>query len=86
MVEIILDIAIGMMLLGVVLASLRLILGPTIADRIVALDSLTIISISMIVMIALFSHRVIYLDVAMVYAVISFAGVVAAARYIEGGL
>jgi multicomponent Na+:H+ antiporter subunit F len=86
LVEIILDIAIGFMGVAIVLVSLRLILGPTIADRILALDSLTIISISLIVIIALFSDRVIYLDVAMVYAVISFAGVVAAARYIEGGL
>jgi multicomponent Na+:H+ antiporter subunit F len=71
---------------GVVIASIRMILGPTAADRAVALDTLTVISISLIALGALFSGRVIYLDVAMVYGILSFIGVVAVARYLEGGL
>lgn len=73
-------------LMGVLLASFRLIAGPSPADRVVALDVLTIISISFIVFIALYMNRVIYLDVALVYAILSFIGVVAIARYLEGGL
>jgi multicomponent Na+:H+ antiporter subunit F len=80
------NIAVCFISLAIVLASLRMIFGPTLADRVVALDSLTVISISLIVIIALFSGRIIYLDVAMIYAIMSFAGVVVAARYIEGGL
>ncbi len=84
--DIILNIAAVFITIAIVLASIRLIIGPSIADRIVALDSLTIISISLIVFIALFSGRVIFLDVAMIYAILSFTGVIAVARYIEGGL
>jgi len=80
------NIAVCFISLAIVLASLRMIFGPTLADRVVALDSLTVISISLIVIIALFAGRIIYLDVAMIYAIMSFAGVVVAARYIEGGL
>jgi multicomponent Na+:H+ antiporter subunit F len=47
---------------------------------------LTVISISLIVMGSVFAGRVIYLDVAMVYGILSFIGVVAVARYLEGGL
>ena len=76
----------GIAMLGILIAAVRMILGPTAADRAVALDTLTVISISLIVMGALFAGRVIYLDVAMVYGILSFIGVVAVARYLEGGL
>jgi multicomponent Na+:H+ antiporter subunit F len=64
----------------------RLFKGPSVADRIVALDAMTIISISLIVLIAHFAQRIIYLDVAIVYGLVSFIGVVAFARYLERGL
>ena len=57
-----------------------------VADRVVSLDVMTIISISIIVYIGSLAGRIIYLDVAMVYALISFLGVVAVARYLERGL
>ncbi len=86
MADLIIHIAAGVALLGVILASARLVVGPTAPDRTVALDTLTVISISLIVMIALFQGRVIYLDVALVYGILSFLGVIAIARYLEGGL
>jgi multicomponent Na+:H+ antiporter subunit F len=67
------------------LALARFILGPTSADRIVAFDSLTIVSITGIVLAALAGDRGIYLDVALVYALLSFMGVIVVARYIERG-
>jgi len=73
-------------LIAIVLAGWRLLKGPNVADRVVALDVITIISISLIVYIASLAQRIIYLDVAMVYALISFIGVVAVARYLERGL
>lgn len=64
----------------------RFLKGPSSADRVVALDVMTVAGISLIVFIALRAQRIIYLDVAMVYALLSFLGVVAVARYLEGGL
>lgn len=72
--------------ISIVLTFVRMILGPTVADRIVALDGMTIIAISLIVYIAYFSNRIIYLDVAIVYALMSFIGVIAVARYLERGI
>ncbi len=86
MADLLIQMASIIALLGVIVASIRFVLGPTAADRTVALDTLTIISISLIVFIALFTNRVIYLDVALVYGILSFLGVVAVARYLEGGL
>ena len=86
MADLIYNIAAIIALAGIMLSFVRLILGPTIADRAVALDGMTIISISLIVFIAYYSSRVIYLDVAIVYGLISFVGIVAIARYLERGI
>jgi multicomponent Na+:H+ antiporter subunit F len=84
--EILMYMAASIALAAVLIASVRLALGPTAADRAVALDSMTVISISLIVFVALEAARTIYLDVALVYGILSFLGVVAVARYLEGGI
>ena len=78
--------AVSIALLAVVISFIRLLIGPSVADRTVALDGMTIISISVITAAAFFLGRVIYIDVALVYALISFLGVIAIARFIERGL
>ncbi len=62
----------------------RFVIGPTRLDRVVAFDVLTIITISFIVFASLLEDRVVYLDVALVYALLSFLGVISIARYLEG--
>ncbi|NBB89760.1 MAG: hypothetical protein GVY23_00970 [Spirochaetes bacterium] len=52
----------------------------------VGLDGLTVIAISFLAYLAAAGGRVIYLDVALVYGLVSFLGVVALARYLERGL
>jgi multicomponent Na+:H+ antiporter subunit F len=68
------------------LALWRFFTGPSAPDRVVAFDVLTIISITGIALTALLEGRGIYLDVALVYALLSFLGVIAVARYLERGL
>lgn len=79
-------IAVAAVIAGVafLLALGRFILGPSRLDRVVAFDVLTVISITFIVLAALLEERGIYLDVALVYALLSFLGVIAIARYFEG--
>lgn len=72
--------------IALLLALYRFFKGPSAADRVVAFDVLTIISITFIVFIALAERRGIYLDVALVYALLSFLGVIVVARYLERGL
>lgn len=71
---------------SVILCVVRLVLGKTLVDRVAAIDMLTIVSISMIALYAHVSGRFIYVDVALVYGVLSFLAVVAMARYLERGL
>lgn len=86
MVNNILLIAGAIMLLAILLTSYRFIKGPDIPDRLVAFDVMTVSSLGLIALIAKFSNRVIYLDIAMVYGLLSFLGVIIVARYFERGL
>ena len=86
MANLIYNISAVIALISLALVFIRIIKGPSVADRAVALDGMTIIAISLIVFLAYSLQRIIYLDVAIVYALVSFIGVVAIARYLERGL
>ena len=75
-----------LILLGVLFGVLRLVLGRTVVDRVIAVDMLTVVSISLIALYAHVADRFIYLDVALVYGVLSFLAVLAVARFLERGL
>jgi multisubunit Na+/H+ antiporter MnhF subunit len=70
---------------ALLIALLRLVLGPSAPDRVVAADTLTVITTIAIVGLALLFSNPLYLDVALVFGVLAFVGVVAIARAIEGG-
>ena len=86
MAEVMLNIAQTLILISIVFGILRLILGATTVDRVIAIDLLTIISIALIALFAHHAGRFIYLDVALVYGLSSFLGVLAVARFLEKGL
>lgn len=68
------------------LALIRVFLGPTAPDRVVGVDTVnTLVVASMIVLGAAY-NRAIYIEIAIVYALLSFIGTIFIARYIEGGL
>jgi len=71
---------------GIVLCLLRLIRGPSTADRAVAVDTSATVTTALLVLLGAIFKRYIYLDVALVYAVLTFIGAVAIARYLERGL
>jgi multicomponent Na+:H+ antiporter subunit F len=84
--DILLYIAGVLIFFSIILGVVRLVLGHTLVDRVAAIDMLTIVSISMIALYAHISGRFIYVDVALVYGVLSFLAVLAMARYLERGL
>jgi len=55
-------------------------------DRTLALDTMTTIGVSGIVLLSYMYNRYIYLDVALVYGVLGFIGVIVIARYLEKAL
>lgn len=74
-----------LILLSILFSVLRLILGRTVVDRVVAIDTLTVISLSLVALYAHLSGRFVYLDVALVYGLLSFLAVLAVARFLERG-
>lgn len=75
----------GLFLLSatVMMAILRLVRGPTLPDRVVALDMLTAVGIGITAVYAVWTEQTVFLDVATVLALISFLGTIAFARYID---
>ena len=79
-------IALFFMALGILMAFIRFVKGPTASDRTVALDTLTTIGTATLVLLGYLFNRFVYIDVALVYAVLGFIGVIVIARYLEGAL
>ena len=64
--------------------ALRAALGPTAPDRVVAIDALIALMIGALVLLGVYYRAPIYLDVALVYALVAFLGTLAIAKYLEG--
>jgi multicomponent Na+:H+ antiporter subunit F len=71
--------------LALLVAFVRLIKGPTLPDRIVAMDLIGVIVVGLIVVLAGQSGVRATLDAAIVIALIGFVGTIAYATYVERG-
>ena len=60
----------------------RIVVGPTLADRVLALDSLTVIAMSVVGTMAIQTGFTLYLDIAIALALVGFLATIAFARYI----
>lgn len=72
-------------LITMVLAVTRAILGPTVYDRIVAVNMFGTKTVLIIAVIAFLNGRYDLLDIALVYALINFIGIVAVLKFFEYG-
>jgi multicomponent Na+:H+ antiporter subunit F len=70
-----------LLLVGMLLAFVRLIKGPDAADRIVALDLISILIVALLAVLAIYADETSFLDVAIAYALVAFLGTVALARF-----
>ena len=72
------------LILCVVLCLYRIALGPTAADRAVAVDILGIVVVGVCALFALFSGRSFFIDIGIAWALQSFIGTIALAKFLEG--
>lgn len=86
LVFILLYIAGGIMLLALALTFVRFMIGPTLIDRTIAFDVLTVSSLGLMGLIAFFERRLIYLDVNIIYGLLSFVAVVVVGKYLRKSL
>ena len=76
--------AVLLLAVAIAFSVIRLLLGPTTPDRVVAADTLAVITTAGLAGLAAVFDNPIYLDVALVYGTLAFVGTVALARAIEG--
>jgi multicomponent K+:H+ antiporter subunit F len=77
--------AAGAFVVALVLAGWRLLRGPTLADRILALDTLYVNSVALLVLIGIHFDTAVYFEVALIIAMMGFVSTVALAKYLLRG-
>lgn len=75
--------SLAMAIVSLFLAFYRLVRGPTLPDRVVALDLIGTLSVGIIAAYDIASDQPVLLDAATVVALVAFLGTVAFARYVE---
>ena len=68
------------------LATIRLVLGPTAPDRVIALDAVNTLVIASMILFGVVFQEIIFVDVAIVYGLLSFVSTLYVAKYIGGEL
>ena len=63
---------------------IRVVIGPSLLDRIAATDAIGVMMTVVLVLLGLITQRIIFLDVAIVYALLLFADTLIIARFMEG--
>ncbi|AZT84721.1 K+/H+ antiporter subunit F [Marinobacter sp. NP-4(2019)] len=85
MIGIALNMTIAMVVLAALLNVYRLIRGPDAPDRVLALDTLYINAIALIILLGITLGTRMYLEAALLIAVMGFVGTVAMAKYLKRG-
>ncbi|MMZ63342.1 Na(+)/H(+) antiporter subunit F [compost metagenome] len=85
MMDIMLLLALSLIALAILGCMFRLLRGPSIADRIAALDTIGISILSMIAILCMLLRTEAYLDIILLIGILTFIGTAAFARYIERG-
>ena len=67
-----------------VLSMVRVVIGPSLPDRMIGLNLVSAQILAILVILAVAAERSIYLDVALVYDIFGFVGILALVRYFTG--
>ena len=67
--------------IAILVSFIRFIKGTSLADRVVAFDTMSILSISLLVLLSISLKEAFYFDIAFVFALIGFIGVIVFARF-----
>ena len=85
MLRIVIPIAFVMIALAMVFSLYRMVIGPAMVDRILALDTLYINTIALLVLIGISLGNASYFESALLIAIMGFVGTVALSKYLLRG-
>ena len=77
-----LNITLLLLSLSYLILLVRLIIGPTTADRVVAIDLIAVTSVAFLLLISLSANEPLYIDIAITLAFVGFLATVACSRFI----
>lgn len=79
--------SLAMLLVGLAIALnlWRLVIGPSLPDRILALDTMYINAIALLVLVGIYQGSMLYFEAALLIAVMGFVGTVALSKYLLRG-
>ena len=83
MIDVMYLVILGVLSAAMVIAFARLVRGPSLPDRVVALDLISVIVMAFICVYAVRFNQPTFLDVAIILALLTFLGTVAFAYYLE---
>lgn len=81
--DIVLYIAFAFLMVSMILTLIRLLKGPSVNDRIAAMDLISSIIMGIILVYALLIQNAIYFDVPVIISLISFIGTIAVSTYLK---
>ncbi|MCY8236440.1 Na(+)/H(+) antiporter subunit F1 [Bacillus inaquosorum] len=85
MFTLILQIAFGIMAVSTLLYVIRVIKGPTVPDRVVALDAIGINLIAITALVSILLKTSAFLDIILLLGILSFIGTIAFSKFLEKG-
>lgn len=85
MKEMILLIALALFMVAIALLLFRVIVGPTLPDRAIALDTISVNLISAIAIVSIVLHTKAFLEAILILGILGFIGTIAFSKYIERG-
>lgn len=81
----VIPVCLAMLALALLLATARLVKGPSLPDRVLALDTLYINAIALIILYGIWKGSELFFEVALLIAVLGFVSTVAVAKYMLRG-
>lgn len=82
MIDIATTVALVLLGIGMLAVIVRIIRGPTLADRVLGLDTITVLAIAVIGVFAIRTRQFLYIDIAIALALVGFLSTAAFARYL----
>lgn len=74
-----------LLMISTLITLIRISVGPTVGDRLVGLDTMNTLVVALMVILGVVFDTVVYVDVAIVYALLSFIGTLFVAKYLREG-
>lgn len=69
---------------GILLSIIRLVKGPSVMDRVISVDTINMMIVGLIAVLAIVLENGLYLDIAIVYGILAFLETIILAKYMEG--